>query len=431
MINYLIKLLNRTVDPFILNIGDLEIANKFWDYPPEPFVDSFLNEFIARREGLSLDNKESIIINILSHRDNQYIWDRCKETSEIDESDPQVLFSEFRDRMRGFKDCQLEECASDYRIKIKNYISKIEPITKKIENLLKEAKNLKNRGKVLYLSNEFDEFKKVLTKYRKQLDESSLVRRAAAKLRRETFLFKGISTIIGFFRDFDIIPPLLKLSTLDLVLDNPFRHMVWLPVPLYNSVQDNWEKYKDKKSCIQIIETYINIYDSLREIFEADFLVKRKNVLLESLKAAISGYFTAASLLLYSQTEGILLDLAIKVNNNKFGAAKAKIFPCEDAINCYIDNNGKERELLSISNLLFDSAFRDFFWPGFIEYFVSDFYSERCLLAHGKVSEQLLEGDYKTISLFVITVCDIYGEFIKNGNAPVMSKLYKLRNESS
>ncbi len=260
--------------------------------------------------------------------------------------------------------------------------------------------------------------------------KASLVSRAAKKLTNETGLFKGLSTVIGFFQDWDIARPYLKASTLDLSLDNPYRHMIWAPVPLYYSIQDSWEQNKDKPLCINIIEKNFDVYSIFSNIINDNFIDKRKNVLLESLNCARSGYYTAAASLLYAQTEGLLFDLAIEVNNNTFGNTPIKIFQNPDDLKRYTSSDGKEKDLLSIAVLLFDSDLVKFFWPGFLEYFSSDFYVNRCHLAHGEINSQLSEPDFKTIMLFSITVLDTYKEFLDEGKAPVLSDCYNMQNST-
>jgi hypothetical protein len=52
----------------------------------------------------------------------------------------------------------------------------------------------------------------------------------------------------------------------------------------------------------------------------------------------------------------------------------------------------------------------------------------RCHLAHGEITLQLTESDFKTIMLFTITVLYTYKEFLKEGKAPVLSDCYNMQN---
>lgn len=332
--------------------------------------------------------------------------------------------------MRGFQDKHIEYEIDIYKRKIERNIEELNPIIEAIQTLLIEAREQKKRGKTLYLNRALIDFTETLKNCQEELDEASLVSRAAKKLTYETGLFKGLSKIIGFFQDWDISRPYLKLSTLDLSLDNPYRHMIWAPVPLYNSIQECWEKTKSKESCVNIVDDYFDVYSIFSQIVNDSFVYKRKNVLLESLNCARSGYYTASASLLYSQTEGLIFDLATEVDNKTFGDTQIDIFPNTDDLKRYISCDGTEKDLLSIISLLFDSNLVKFFWPGFLEYFSSDFYADRCHLAHGEVTSQLSEPDFKTIILFVITVLNTYKDFLDDGKAPILSECYNMQNNT-
>ena len=428
MLKNIITLFNKRYEPYALRLGDRNIALSMWDYPPSAFAKSFIEKWVSNR---GIENKEDnlqVVKSILQYEDNCFFWKNCKELRSLHNLNDEDILLEFRDRMRGFQDKHKEHEIKNYKSKIKQNIEEISPIIEAIQTLLDNARAQKNRGKALYLNKALADFIETRKNYQEKLDEASLVSRAANKLTNETGLFKGLSTVRGFFQDWDIAWPYLKLSSLDLSLDNPYRHMIWAPVPLYYSVQDSWEQNQDKKLCIDIIDGYFDIYSLLSDIVDGNFIEKRKNVLLESLDCARSGHYTAASSLLYSQTEGLLLDLATEVNNHTFGNSPLKIFQNPDDLRRYKSSDGKEKDLLSIAVLLFDSDLFKFFWPGFLEYFSSDFYVNRCHLAHGEITSQFSEPDFKTILLFTITVLYSYKVFLDEGKAPVLSDCYVMQN---
>ncbi|MCB2173541.1 hypothetical protein KQH65_12450 [archaeon] len=429
MLKTLIALFNKQYEPYLLRIGDRNIALSIWDYPPSAFAKSFIEKWSNSR-GIEYDSDPvQAIKSILQCEDNCLFWKNCKELRSLANLDDDDILLEFRDRMRGFQDIHIEDEVKNYKDRIGQKVARISPIIKAIQTALDEARKQKNRGKTLYLNKALAEFTEAHETYQKELDEASLVLRAASKLKRETGLFKGLSTVLNFFRDWDIVRPYLKISSFDLSLDNPYRHMIWSPVPLFYSVQDSWEQNQDKKLCVDIIDAYCDIYKIFMEIVNNNFNEKRKGVLIESLDCAKSGHFTAASSLLYSQTEGLLFDLATEVNNHSFGSLRIQIFQNPDDLRRYIGSDGKEKDLLSIAGLLFDSQLTKFFWPGFLEYFSSDFYVNRCHLAHGEITSQLSEPDYKTIMLFTISVLYTYKEFLDEGAAPVLSECYVMQND--
>ena len=428
MIKEIVKILINQKEPYVLRIGDRRTAISIWDYPPDAFARSFIEKWASSRGIENYENTLGIVKSILKNPENSSFWERCKALRPIDNlnNDDDFLL-EFRDRMRGFQDTHIIFEVAQYKGRIKQNIAEVEPIVQAIEKLLDDALREKNRGKALCLKRALDDFTETLNNYKKGLDEASLVSRSATKLTSETGLFKGLSKIVGVFHDWDIARPYLQASTYNLSLDNPYRHMIWAPVPFYYSVQEQWEKNKDKNQCIAIFDNYFDIYNVFSSIIDDPLFIKRKDVFFESLNSGKSGYYTAASSLLYSQTEGLLFDLAMDVDNYTFGSTQIKIFPDPDNLKKYINNAGNEKDLLSITSLLFDSEFVKFFWPGFLEYFSSDFYQDRCHLAHGEITSQLTESDFKTIMLFVITVLYIYKEFQDGGEAPVLSDCYNMQ----
>lgn len=424
MLKNFISLFNNNIDPYVLRVEDRNIALEIWDYPPTSFANSFIEKWASNRNIEKMGTNAQIAKSILEHHDNRFFWKNCKEQRLLDKLNEDELLLEFRDRMRGFQDKHLEYEIDKYKSKIQKNIEEVNPIVEAIRTLLIEVPEHKNRGKALYLNRALSEFTETLENYRQELDEASLVSRAAKKLKYETGLFKGLSKIIGFFQDWDISRPYLKLSTLDLSLDNPFRHMIWAPVPLYYSIQECWERTQSRELCVNIVNEYFDVFNIFTQIVEDGFVDKRKNVLMESLNCARSGYYTASASLLYSQTEGLIFDLATKVNSKSFGDIKIEIFRNPIDLKRYIRSNGKEKDLRSIIDLLFDSDLVRFFWPGFLEYFSSDFYSDRCALAHGEVTTPLSKSDFNTIILFVITVLNTYKEFVDDGRAPILSDCY-------
>ncbi len=148
-------------------------------------------------------------------------------------------------------------------------------------------------------------------KYKDELDESSVVKRAATNLMQDRGFFKGISKFIRSFRDIDISPPFLKTALLDITLDNPYRHLVWISYPTYIQMQKEWEESKNKEKCLSILEQYFSVTHNLEKFLEAEFLLNRKEILLQSVNCSKNKNYTAASLLLYTQTEGILVNIRV------------------------------------------------------------------------------------------------------------------------
>lgn len=355
MLKNLISLLNKNIEPYVLRVGDRNIALEIWDYPPTPFTNSFIEKWASNRDIEKTTTNAQIAKSILEHPDNRFFWKNCKEQRVLDNLNEEELLLEFRDRMRGFQDKHLEYEIDRYKSKIKKNIEELNPLVEAIRSLLIEAREHKNKGRALYLNRALSEFTETVENYRQELDEASLVSRAGKKLKYETGLFKGLSKIIGFFQDWDISRPYLKLLTLDLSLDNPYRHMIWAPVPLYNSIQECWERTQSKELCINIVDKYFDVFSIFSQIVEDEFIDKRKNVLMESLNCAKSGYYTASASLLYSQAEGLIFDLSTEVNNKSFGNIKIEIFQNPNDLKRYISSDGKEKDLLSIISLLFDS----------------------------------------------------------------------------
>ena len=425
MLNQIAKLINRNTEPFVLRVGDFSKAQQSWDFPPPAFLNVFITNWEESRERKNDLSNIDFAKKIITNDENKNVWiDSKLFEDENNFNDDDIVEEEFRDKIRGFSDLELENKAKYYKDKIKKNLSDLEPIIEYLKKKLDEL-DKKERGKRLYWNTELNNLLEISKKYKNELDASSIVERSATNLMQDRGFFKGISKFIRSFRDIDISPPFLKAALLDITLDNPYRHLVWIAYPTYIQIQQEWEKSKDKEKCLDILEKYFDIMENLEQFIEADFIKNRREILLESINCSKNKNFTAASLLLYTQTEGILFDIAKEINGKSYKGNQLEIFSDTNNTNKYIDLTGGEKEFLSIMSILFDSKMRHFLWPGFLEYFASDFYAQRCIYAHGQNSTILNEFDYKTISLFTLTVLDIYRELKETGRAPSLSECYE------
>ena len=214
MLKRITAFLNKQAEPYALRLGEKNIALSIFDYPPPAFAKSFVEKWASNR---NIENNEDIlkiVKSILQYSDNSFFWKNCKEIRALDDLNDEDLLIEFRDRMRGFQDKHIEHEICNYKNKIEQNIKDLSPITEAIRTLLNNACEQKNRGKALYLNRALVDLTETINNYKQNLDEAALVIRAARKLTNETGLFKGISRITGFFQDWDIARPYLKLSTL-------------------------------------------------------------------------------------------------------------------------------------------------------------------------------------------------------------------------
>jgi len=425
MLNQIVKLINRNADPFVLRVSDFSKAQKSWDFPPAAFLNVFITNWEESRSQKNDLSNINFAKKIITNDENKGVWIESKLfEDENNFKNDDIIEEEFRDKIRGFSDDEVEKKAKYYKDKIRKNLSDLKPIIEFLKKKLDEL-DKKERGKRLYWNAELNNLLKISQKFENELDESSVVIRAARNLKQDSGFFKNISKFIRSFSDIDISPPFLKTALLDITLDNPYRHLVWIAYPTYTQIQQEWEKSHDKEQCLNILEQYFNVIDNLEKFIEAEFIENRKEILLESINCSKNKNYTAASLLLYTQTEGILFDIAKEINGRSYNGNQLQIFTDINNTNKYTDIAGCEKEFLSIMSILFDSKMRYFLWPGFLEYFASDFYAQRCIYAHGQNSTTLNEFDYKTISLFTLTVLDIYRELRETGKAPSLSECYE------
>ena len=217
MLKQILQLINKNTDPFALRVGDFSKAQGFWDFPPTAFLSVFITNWETSRERKNDLPPTDFAKKIITNDANEDVWKESKLFEDQNNfNNDNIVEEEFRDKIRGFSDQELINKARYYKDRIKNNLSDLEPIIDYLNKKLKEL-DRKERGKHLYWSTELDNLLQMSKKYRDELDESSVSKRAATNLMQDRGFFKGISKFIRSFRDIDISRDLrqLKLPTDD------------------------------------------------------------------------------------------------------------------------------------------------------------------------------------------------------------------------
>ncbi len=417
--------ISASVDVFTLRLGDHSIAATIWDFPPEAFMAAFIKE---RNRTFQIEYSGDLIKfakEVLKPGRNESFWNFYGQSKFKGNPDEKNILQECRDRLRGFRDDDLKRESKQYREKIKRIGKEVKDVREKVQKLISNMDPNREKGKYYYLGYHLRRLEESGKYLKEELDEASLAQRSAKKLMRGEPRRSMSYAVLASNADFDIYRPRGYLNILDLHMDNPFRHLIWLSYPTFRKAEECWRDSGADTEALQIIEKEVDIYKSFNTILKEPFLKHRRDILKEVSEAAMASHFTVASVALFAQIEGILVDLALAVNGKVFNGHVMSLFPDPKNFKQYFSARAKKViDYLSIELFLFDSKFKYFFWPGFLEYFASDFYAERCKLAHGENYQPSSETDLKKLMLFALTITVIYHTYVKDGKPPIISELY-------
>ncbi|MGE0087530.1 MAG: hypothetical protein AB7S75_24235 [Desulfococcaceae bacterium] len=413
-------------DMFEIQFCDIKWIHENWDFESHAFLDQFIEnwkKYFGRNfSGTNIEFAK----NVLNCNRNASYWNKNLQSANLNIIDNEHLIEEFREQLCGFKQIHLQIELYKYEEEIKRNLDIIENTITSVKNTLKSLSRKRDKGKYYYLTYRLEKIKKVKNYLKSELENAPLIDRSSNKLMRKNSIQNNPNSLryIGFLADMDIKLLPSDISLEDLSFSNPFRHLYWISVSAYSDVDDIMKTSRLEMNAIQRIEKEFELYKLFDFFNEQPFLNERKGILNEVIKSAKSECYTAASLLLFTQTEGILLDLALEINDKLFKTKKMEIFPDINNYRQYISRkNNKKEEWLSIETLMFDSMYRDFFWPGFLEYFNTEFYSERCRYAHGEGKQLIDEISFKKILLFTLTVLNIYFEYLETNKPPILSNI--------
>lgn len=406
-----------------LKVKVISWAEGNWDFSPDAFVQQFID--LLQKESKEKFSGTTIEIakEILKDPDFDYFW-RKVYNLDVDGMNDYSVFLEFRDRFRGFSDSELEVKKTECKAKLEENIKKIDGVITAVQNLITNLKR-DEKGKYFVLSEKLEMLSQWKTDWQEFNSEAKLLIRAAGILQREKPRFKSFG-FGDFFADMDMYL-FDSEDSIKKLFSFPFRHMEWLYVKPYREAERIFYKNgQDIKGAInRIIDDIgdpMSIYDSF--VDNAPFLLARKPILTEVRRCIDNQLFTAASLILFSQIEGIILDFAKEIDGKTFMGTKMQIFEPGSNYKSYINRrDGKPHNYLSIETILFESFLRNFLSPDFLEFFSTDFYSERCHYAHGENITPTSKTDFQALLFFALTVFFTYQEFQRTQKPDPLSKL--------
>jgi hypothetical protein len=213
----------------------------------------------------------------------------------------------------------------------------------------------------------------------------------------------------GFFISFDY-EILMNYYYIDFydpdLVDFPLRFLVHLPLNFYKDLQNKWKETKNKDEIIKIIDCFY-LKSDLFEIIKSrckdleNIISSFRLDVIKELKICFEKeYYTSATLLSVTQTEGILWDFAkylnrknIRIFKIKGSKIKQRYYPYEwDYDNKKYKNlkasgypEYSKREILSARMLLEKTRLGEYFYSQVYNYLIDEFYDERCDLAHGNL----------------------------------------------
>lgn len=202
----------------------------------------------------------------------------------------------------------------------------------------------------------------------------------------------------------------------DLSLTNPFRHAWWLPVRTYENAQDTWESTRDLEQTVAEVRPHADPVSILEEMCGSGILGNRQAILGEAYQNYLDERWTSAGVLLCLQAEGILLDTGRRVNQTNISGHTLAIFDPNNEKR-FIARSGTPTKFDSIKKVLMESQYGDALPLEYLEYFASDFYDNRCDLAHGKLTNPLTRNDVDVI-IYALKTTIWHMETLLNGALP-------------
>lgn len=191
-------------------------------------------------------------------------------------------------------------------------------------------------------------------------------------------------------------------TTWDLSLTNPFRHAWWLPVRTYENAQDTWENTRDLEQTVAEVRPHRDPASILEEMCESGILGNRQAIFREAYQNYAEQKWTSAGVLLSLQAEGILLDTGRAINQTSISGHTLSIFDPNDRKK-FIAKSGAATKFNSIRKVLLESQYGDALPLEYLEYFASDFYENRCDLAHGNFADPLTREEVDVIIYALMT----------------------------
>ncbi|MBF0453404.1 MAG: hypothetical protein HQL72_01150 [Magnetococcales bacterium] len=335
-------------------------------------------------------------------QDHAFLFPDQKE-SVMSKANERPSDENLRDRMRGFNDLELEAKIQHLRSRSKSRKSHYQDILVKVDGKITGINNEKSPKHHYYtVQKEFAEV--ALRRANEELDETSLINSAIRML-----ISSGRSFNLPYVGFVDLFP-LLDLTDYD--LDNPFRHFQQLSFPVYQEMQSTWKSTKDSGQTLAVIQQEIpDIESRFQHLIQDPCFAARRLLFQECLDVAGQGFHSAATLLLITQLEGLLVDWAQELNGITFDGNTFDIFPIPVNTDKFIKITGGLGKNLSIAKLIQQSRFRCAFDPAYTEFFLSEFYDNRCQMAHGAIVAPSNHTDFLATLLFAITTVLEYEKF--------------------
>lgn len=383
------------LDPDIIVVGD-----QHWARENDVFlVWDFARQFLTKRRSVSYSTDLEVadrIRRIVTDKNNANLFPPQVPAEQ------EELIAHFKDRLRGYSEEQL--CAE-----LDLCETELEQVQAKVIKAKKQAEEMLDssaKGRKEYFQATVCSLDASLNLLKKEQ------RIGAIRLRAQRRLTTGISMLtlinpIMLHRDSDINCILAQLSFIDWNLSFPFRHAYWLPYRAFMEAKNLWEESPDISGALRRIEEDIDIGNHFERVLDSPALSSRKEIFAEIKECYDTGLYTAGILLLFAQTEGVLLDFSRTLQGSMFGTLTLDMYLDMSDLRRFRKCTGGEENLQSISQFIFESAFGQFFPPEFLEFFSSDFYVSRSEYAHGENAVPATDEDFKTAIIFLITVVDI------------------------
>lgn len=208
----------------------------------------------------------------------------------------------------------------------------------------------------------------------------------------------------------------------DLSLTNPLRHAWWLPVMNFQNAQDVWETTRDLSQTIAQVRSVAEPRYLLKEASVNALIGGRQVIFSEVLDNYDDARWTSVGTLLCLQIEGLLLDTARHVDKKTIASHTLEIFDPGDPQKFLSKKKKAGQKLSSIRTLVLQSEYGDCFPIEYLEFFASDFYDDRCNIAHGNVIVPLSKDDVDIMVYALITTLNHRADLL-NGEFPYGSPL--------
>lgn len=381
-------------------------GQRFWgkgdyDLDPDTFIKFFLKYISSENQvDFGSENQTEVCKNIV-----RTSIPELQSALNLDDDNFRIRF---RDYMRGFDDKTYERIKSQRTSMINGILSTIQNLIDKIKNKIRSLDESTDEIKIKILKIELDKLLDKKKKYKSDLDESSMLKHVAKKDSISSKI-EGSLNFDNIFYENDVW---LLESVFNVDFDFPLRFLNWISFSGYEKALNIWKNSQNLSKTLFSIEEEFNPVSIFKRYLKSElpFIKSREEILNEIDIALRHDLYTAASLLIMTQIEGILTEFVIEIDNKK----NLGVF-VPGSCRKFFDNSENEQEARSIVHLLLGSKYSNMIDLTLLDYIAKDYYPDRSALVHGEYTFTPPVGKVKLNLSLLVTILYYYENYINEG----------------